>query len=127
MAGDRVTSLIAEQPKWKAVHDSLVGGSVAKTLTIIGLIRLSSSPFAMTNLVLGATRVNPVVYVLGTLLGFAPRTIATVAIGARLSHWDPNASSKWLVVGGIVLTFIVLGIIGAIANKALHKVTQKEG
>jgi uncharacterized membrane protein YdjX (TVP38/TMEM64 family) len=123
-SGDRVTKLIAEQPKWKAVQDTLIGGGFARTLAIIGLLRVSSSPFAITNLVLGSTRVNPVVYVLGTILGFAPRTIATVIIGARLSSWDPSASNKWLVVTGIVVTFVVLGIIGNIANQAVHKVAK---
>lgn len=125
-SGTRVTMVIAEQPKWKAVHDALIGGSTAKTFGIVALIRVSSSPFAMTNLILGATRVNPLVYVLGTMIGFAPRTIATVVIGSRLSSWGQieGAGSKWLTIAFIVATFIVLGIIGAIGNQAVQKVTR---
>jgi uncharacterized membrane protein YdjX (TVP38/TMEM64 family) len=123
-SGDRVTALIAEQPKWKAVQDALIGSGPLRTLGIVALIRLSSSPFAITNLVLGSTRVSPVIYILGSILGFAPRTIAVVAIGSRLSNWDPQASSKWLAVAGIVVTAVVLGIIGTIANQAVQKVTN---
>jgi uncharacterized membrane protein YdjX (TVP38/TMEM64 family) len=123
MSGDRVTSIIAEQPKWRAVRDALIGGGFWRTLGIVALIRVSSSPFAVTNLVLGSTRVNTAAYILGTITGFAPRTLATVIIGAHLSHWDPNAKSKWLVIGGIVVTLVVLGIIGTIANHAVQKVT----
>lgn len=123
-SGDRVTGLIAEQRKWKAVQDALIGGGFLRTLAIICLLRVSSSPFAITNLVLGSTRVNALVYLLGTIIGFAPRTVATVIIGARLSTWDSSAGSKWLVVGGIVALFVALAIIGNIANHAVQKVTQ---
>ncbi|MCL2330727.1 MAG: VTT domain-containing protein, partial [Phycisphaerae bacterium] len=126
-SGDRVPRLIAEQPKWKAVYDALIGGSTAKTLLIVGLIRLSSSPFAITNLVLGSTRVHPAIFISGTVIGFAPWTIATVVMGAKLSNWnDPDTSSKWFKVAFIVVTLIVLSIIGTIANHAVQKVTQQE-
>ncbi len=125
-SGDRVTALIAEQAKWKAVQDALLGSGPWRTLGIVSLIRLSSSPFAITNLVLGSTRVRPVIYLIGSILGFAPRTIAVVAIGSRLSNWDPQASSKWLAVGGIAVTLVVLGIIGTIANQAVQKVTNQD-
>lgn len=126
-SGDRVMAIINEQPKWRAVYDALIGGSVLKTLLIVTLVRVPhNSPFAITNLVLAATRVNPFVYALGTLLGIAPRTVIAVVIGAGLSSWDlSQATHKWLFVGGIVVTLIVFGIIGAIANHAVQKVTAK--
>lgn len=124
VSGDRVTTLIAEQPKWKAVHDALIGGSWRRTLAVVTLVRFSSSPFAITNLVFAATRVHPVIYIVGTLVGIAPRTLAAVAIGASLSRWDPQASSKWLIVTGIIITIIVLGILGNMANHAVQRVTQ---
>ncbi len=126
ISGDRVTTLVAEQPKWKAVMDALIGRSWARTLAVVTLVRFSSSPFAVTNLVFAATRVHPVIYIIGTVVGIAPRTLAAVAIGASLSQWDPNARSKWLIVAGIVVTLIVLGILGNIANQAVQKVTQNQ-
>ncbi len=125
-SGDRVNQLIDEQPKWKAIRDALIGGRFIRTLAIVTLIRIpTNSPFAITNLVLGSTRVNPLAYAIGTIVGVAPRTIVAAVIGAGLSQWDPKAGGgKWMAIAGIVLTLIVLAIIGAVANKALHKVTR---
>ncbi len=122
VAGTRITDLVAEHPKWKAVQDALIGSGAGRTFGIVFLIRLSSSPFAVTNLVLGATRANPIACIAGTILGFAPRTVAAVAIGASLSEWDPSAKSKYLIIAGIVATVIVLAIISTIANQALAKI-----
>lgn len=125
LSGDRVATLIAEQPKWKAVHDALIGRNWGRTLAVVTLVRFSSSPFAITNLVFAATRVHPLIYVTGTLVGIAPRTLAAVAIGSSLSQWDPQASSRWLIVGGIIVTLIVFAILGNMANQAVQKVTQQ--
>ncbi len=125
VSGQHVNNLIAEQPKWQAVRDALIGRGFLRTLGIVSLIRVGSSPFAITNLILGSTRVSPLVYVVGTVVGFAPRTIAVVAIGAQLSRWDPNASNRWVVIASMVLTFIMLGILGKIGNRAVQKVTEQ--
>jgi uncharacterized membrane protein YdjX (TVP38/TMEM64 family) len=126
-AGDRVMGLIDEQPKWRAVYDVLIGGSFIKTLLIVTLLRVPhNSPFAITNLVLATTRVHPLAYALGTIIGIAPRTIVAVVIGAGLSSWDlSGARNKWLFVGGIIVTLVVFGIIGTIANRAVQKVTRQ--
>jgi len=124
-SGDRVVRLIEEQPKWKAVYDALVGGSRAKTFLIVTLLRVpTNSPFAITNLVMAATRIRPLTYAAGTVLGMAPRTIAAAIIGAGMSEWNPdNARNKWLLIGGIVVTLVVFAIIGMMANRAIQRVT----
>jgi uncharacterized membrane protein YdjX (TVP38/TMEM64 family) len=105
---------------------ALIGSGFWRTLLIITLIRVPpSSPFALTNLVLGVTRVNRAAYVLGTALGVAPRTAALVflAVGVQqLSSRGPD-EPYWLWVVGIVLTVVVLLVIGAIANRAVARVT----
>jgi uncharacterized membrane protein YdjX (TVP38/TMEM64 family) len=125
-AGDRALALIAEKPKWKAVADSLLGSGFWRTLLIVTLVRVPpSSPFALTNLVLGVTRVNRVAYTLGTALGIAPRTAAVVflAVGVQqLSSRGPD-EPRWLWVAGIVLTIAVLLVLGAMANRAVARVT----
>ncbi len=124
-SGDRVVGLIEEQPKWKAVCDALIGGGFWKTLLIVTLLRVPpNSPFAMTNLVMGATRVRPLAYVLGTLIGMSPRTVVAALIGAQLSELDfTNARQTWFWVSGIVVAVIVVGIIGTLANRAVARVT----
>lgn len=130
-ASARVTALINEKPKWAAVRDALVGGSPLKTLGIVTLMRLPpNSPFAMTNLVLASTRVPLWIYIVGTAVGMAPRTFAAVWLGATLhtqftslrEGLDAQKPWWWLAVG-IALTFVVLGVIGFIANRALERVT----
>jgi uncharacterized membrane protein YdjX (TVP38/TMEM64 family) len=125
-AGDRALALIAEKPKWKAVADSLLGSGFWRTLLIVTLVRVPpSSPFALTNLVLGVTRVNRLAYALGTALGIAPRTAAVVflAVGVQqLGSRGPD-EPRWLWVAGIVLTIAVLMVLGAMANRAVARVT----
>lgn len=124
-SGDRVVKIIEERPKWRAVYDTLLRSGFAKTLVIVTLIRVPpNSPFALTNLVLAATRVGPLAYILGTIIGMAPRTIVAACIGANLSELDlANTKETWVVIGGIVLAVIVIAIIGTMANRAVAKVT----
>ena len=125
VSGERVTQLIAEQPKWKAVYDALLGGGFWRTLGIVTLVRLPpNSPFAITNLVLAATGVRWLPYAIGTVVGIAPRTAAAVWIGWKLGDIElANNRQTWFFVSGIVVLVIVVGIIGAIAKHALDKVT----
>ena len=123
-AGDRVVRLIEEQPKWRAVYDALLRSGPVKTFLIITLLRIPpNSPFAITNLVFAACRVRPLTYLLGTVLGIAPRTAAAVFIGAQGSELDfSQRKHTWWFISGIVLMLVVLGILGTIANRAIAKV-----
>ena len=128
-SGDRVEKLLREHPKWQAVRDSLTGQGFWRTLGIVTLIRLPpNSPFAVTNLVLAAVKVPRHTYLLGTLIGMAPRTIATVVIGAGLHEFTKEAVEKsapqWLWYTGIGVMVAVVYIVGTIADKALQKATK---
>jgi uncharacterized membrane protein YdjX (TVP38/TMEM64 family) len=124
-SGDRVVQLIEEQPKWRAVYNALLRSSPAKALMIVTLLRIPpNSPFAITNLVLAACRVPVVTYIVATVVGIAPRTIIAVGIGAAADTLDFSKSANiWFFVGGIVVTLIVVGIIGALANQAITRMT----
>jgi uncharacterized membrane protein YdjX (TVP38/TMEM64 family) len=123
-SGDRVVTLIESNPKWDAVYRALIRSGFWKTLLIVILVRVPSSPFALTNLVMAATRVPLPTYILGTLLGMAPRTIAAVFIGSHMAELDfGQARNIWLVVGGIVGILIAFAIINQIANNAIARVT----
>ncbi|UCD29216.1 MAG: TVP38/TMEM64 family protein [Planctomycetota bacterium] len=125
-SGDRVVTIIEEHAKWKAVCDALIGGGFWKTLGIVTLLRLPpNSPFAITNLVLASTRVPTVIYLLGTLLGLTPRTVAAVFIGVGASDLT-LFGPRWLTITGIVSVIVVVIIIGTIANKAVTRVTGGE-
>lgn len=127
-AGDRVEKIIAEKPKWKAVRDALVGGSALKTLGIVTLLRVPpNSPFALTNLVLSSVKVPLWIFLLGTLVGMAPRTAVAVFIASKLQNQLASEVAEqrpwWIIAAGIVLSLVVLGVVGLIAQKALAKMT----
>jgi uncharacterized membrane protein YdjX (TVP38/TMEM64 family) len=128
----RVERVLAEKPKWKAVRDALVGGTWWKTVGIVTLLRLPpNSPFAMTNLVLASVRVPVSAYVLGTLVGMLPRTALVLAVAAKLREKFATAEEAarekpwWLIPAGIVLTFVILGVIGAVAKRGLARMTEQ--
>jgi uncharacterized membrane protein YdjX (TVP38/TMEM64 family) len=126
-SSSRVEQLIQEKPKWRAVRDALVGGSFLKTTAMVALIRLPpNSPFAICNLVFGATRVNRAANLLGTLVGIIPRTTITVYIGQGIQKLSEETLETrpptWVFISGFILMMIVIGVIGRIAQRALERI-----
>ena len=123
-SGARVLRLIEEQPKWAAVHRSLVGGSFGRTLLVVTLLRLAVTPFAMTNLVLAAVGVGPGTYLLGTVLGLAPRTGAVVFLAHAVNQLTfGKLEHRWLWISSMILTAITVLVIGHMAQRAAARVT----
>lgn len=128
-ASERVEGLINEHPKWRAVHDTLVRGSMWKTLGIVALLRLPpSSPFAMTNLVLASVRVPLPIYLLGTLVGMAPRTGVVLYLASQihgeLTKDNADRVPRWFWIVGIVASVLVFGALALIAKRGLAHVTR---
>lgn len=123
-SGDRVSALVDEHPKWKAVHQALAGGGFWKTLGIVALLRFPpNSPFALTNVVMAAARVAPLPYFAGTLLGMTPRTAVVVLAAARLTEFEKLDKPWWLLAGGIAITVAALVVLAVIGNRAIARVT----
>ncbi|CAG0988487.1 hypothetical protein PHYC_02157 [Phycisphaerales bacterium] len=129
-SGERVVAVVESNPKWRAVRDALIGErhSFARTLGMVTLLRLPpNSPFAMTNLVLAAMKVRPSVYILGTLLGIAPRTIIAAWIGVGIKEFSKESWSSaippWVFYGGIALGVIIVLLIGQIATRAVERIS----
>lgn len=126
-SGDRVVQIIESQPKWKAVYEALVKCRPAKGLAIITLLRVPpNSPFAIANLVMATCKVRPWTYLIGTLVGIAPRTVAAVFIGQTIRAGAEGSKPAWYVIGGIVLAIVVVIVIGVIANRAIVRMTQPQ-
>lgn len=130
VSGNRVLGVIDENPRWRAVREALVGESKSswRKLWIVTLIRIPpNSPFAMTNLVMGAVKVPLWIYVLGTLVGITPRTVLAAAIGAGIKEsfskesWA-GAIPSWAFYGGIGVGVVIVLIIGRIATKAMENI-----
>jgi uncharacterized membrane protein YdjX (TVP38/TMEM64 family) len=128
LAGDRALRVIDEHPKWQAVRRALVGRGFCRTLWIVTLLRLPPmSPFSFVNYVMAIARVPLAPYMLGTLAGLGPRTLAVVMTFANLQQLDfAHPLQNWMRVGGIVLTLIVVYVISRMAQNAIRGITEAE-
>jgi uncharacterized membrane protein YdjX (TVP38/TMEM64 family) len=124
LARARVEQEIQREPKARVIRDALVGSGFGKALWIVSLVRMPpNAPFALMNLVLCVSGVARKPYLLGTLVGMAPRTFAAVMVGSQITDWSDVDKPRWMIGVGIVLTLAVLGWIGTLANRALKRVT----
>ena len=125
IARDRVLEVVAEKPKWRAVHRALLGKNSRRTLLVVTLLRIPPySPFAIVNFVLAAARVPLWDYTLGTFLGLIPRTAAAAFTAAGLEQLRfKNVSDQRTLVAGIVATVVVCIVLGVLANRALRSIS----
>ena len=131
----RAERLIQEDPRAIAVRDALIGRRPLRTLGVITLLRLPpNSPFALTNLALGAAGAPLWGVILGTAIGLAPRTGAAVYIAASIegelsrAALDEAAGPRWMHIGiSVAVTLLVLGVIYLLAKRALARVHQTPG
>lgn len=127
-SGDKVMQTIESKPHWKAVREAFVSGQVNgfwKNLGMVALLRVPpNSPFALTNLVMASVKVPRAAFVVGTLIGMAPRTAAAVWVGSQAAELTSlSERPRWMVVAGIVLSIVVLAVVGLIADRAIKRVT----
>lgn len=129
-ASDDVMKVLASRPEWLAVRNAMVGSGFWKALGMVTLVRLPpNSPFALTNLALGSTRVPWGAALLGTVIGLSPRTAAAVWIAASVQSLAATEAKdavkermpEWIVIGGIGLSLVVVVVIGMIATRVMRK------
>jgi uncharacterized membrane protein YdjX (TVP38/TMEM64 family) len=125
--GGQVQAWIDHWPKAAVIRRALVEEKPARTALIVGLLRLSPScPFSISNLAMAGAGVRFPIFLLGTVLGMAPRTLAAVIV----SHLAAEQGAKDLVelatqqgvvavTIGVVLLVGSLMLIGHIARVAL--------
>lgn len=125
LAGEKFDEIIREKPRLNAIHTALLAGSILKVVTIIVLLRLSpATPFAATNFLISASGVSIRSYILGTVLGYLPRTSATVFVGSSLTRLNfEQPSESWLIILGIIATIIATIVIGVLSKRALNRLT----
>ncbi len=127
VARQRVEQELNRSPKAIMVRDALLTASTRRAILIVALLRASpSAPFALTNLFLGCLGVSRGVFVLGTIIGMTPRTLAAVLIGVSFTGWNGGFNQpRWVVVAGIVATIMALIVISKAAASALLKVSNQ--
>jgi uncharacterized membrane protein YdjX (TVP38/TMEM64 family) len=135
VAGESVDRWIDRHRKGRVIRDTLARGSLLRTLGVVTLIRLPpSSPFALTNLALGATRVPFWLVMLATPLGMLPRTAvvcflaaAAVSSGATDIMKVYEETPRWAFVGSIVVSAAAIALIGWMAERALTQLVAPTG
>jgi uncharacterized membrane protein YdjX (TVP38/TMEM64 family) len=131
---NRVEKVINENIKARAVRDALIRSGFWKSLLIVTLVRLPpNSPFALTNGILAASGVRLLPYFLGTVIGMSPRTAAAVLLAINWAKDNEGGildaikdKGPGYFIFGLVTVFIVLGVIGFLANKAIARVTEQK-
>lgn len=129
---ERVRKVVDRDVRVGAVRRALVGGGFVRQTGIVTLLRLPpTSPFALTNLVLAAAGVRLAPFVVGTIIGMAPRTVVAVIIGAGVKELTDDAFEKarpaWVWWAGIGVSVAVLVVIMLVAKRALAGVLREHG
>jgi len=125
---DELLSLLEKKPRAHMIYKELLKSHGLKTLSMVILIRLSPvMPFAGTNVLLAAGKVNKLEFLCGSALGLAPRVILVTIAGSQLSTLDlSQGADRSLFTLGIIATIASLAIIGHVSKKALRKMVNIE-
>lgn len=133
VTGSSVDRWIDGHRKGKVIRDALARGSLVRTFAVVTLLRLPpSSPFALTNLALGATRVPFWLAMLATPIGMLPRTAVVCFLAATAVSSGATDIAKvyketpmWAFVGGIAVSVGAIALIGWMAERALAQLVGK--
>jgi uncharacterized membrane protein YdjX (TVP38/TMEM64 family) len=120
---DRALEALSHHPRAEAVHREFDEGHAMRTIALLALIRLSPvMPFAGTNLLMSTTGIGMLPFLVGSIVGQAPRIIAVVWIGASLTELDlSQASDQRLLVVGVAATIVVLWVLGRASRRGLSR------
>jgi uncharacterized membrane protein YdjX (TVP38/TMEM64 family) len=83
----RALTVVEEQPKWSAIRRAVATGRPAKLTAVVTLVRLAPvTPFSFTSIVMAALRVPVLPYVVGTMLGMAPRAVLVTYFASQMGE-----------------------------------------
>lgn len=115
VARKRVMARVESDQRARAVRTAIVDRGLAGTIGVVALLRFPpNSPFAITNLVMAATRVPLLPFIVGTAIGMAPRTLLAAWLGAQapagLAFGEAlkTGGGRWKVIGFVVSLVVVL-------------------
>mmetsp|Transcript_35574 Transcript_35574/g.52149 ORF Transcript_35574/g.52149 Transcript_35574/m.52149 type:complete len:438 (+) Transcript_35574:181-1494(+) len=122
-----VESMLDEYPKFRKI-DGAIGREGFKLML---LLRLSPIfPFALSNYLYGATSVKFWPYFWGTMLGFAPGTLAYVyagEVGKALTLPGSGEVQPWYVyAGGLALVCGILKVVADVATGVIDNMEDED-
>ena len=127
LAGPGAMQVIARNPRGAAVCEAITRSSKPRAFLLISLLRLSPVvPYGSTNVLAAVFGVPMLPFVLGTMIGLAPRAAAVVLLGAGLESLDSDTPvSPWVWIVGAIATVAALVVMSWVAKRALDAVAQE--
>jgi len=127
LAAPRVEIELESSAKARMIRDGLLGASTGRALLIVSLLRMSpTTPFALTNLLLGSLGVSRWVFFFGTMIGMTPRTFAAVAIGVSFTGWTGGFEQPvWLVALGIAALVALVAVLAKVSAGVLARISRE--
>lgn len=124
---DYVENILKDYPKFAKI-DKAIGKEGFKLML---LLRLSPIfPFALSNYLYGASSINFPAFFGGTLLGFAPGTLAYVYtgyVGKALTGETGSDVYPWYVyLGGLSLFAVILKVIADTATRVVEEIEAED-
>jgi uncharacterized membrane protein YdjX (TVP38/TMEM64 family) len=134
LARKKAMQVIDRDKRARAVRDALADRGGLGTIGVVALLRVPpNSPFAITNLVMSATHVRFVPFILGTAIGMAPRTLLAVWIGSTIGDLLKalqGGAGKWKLIGigvSIAVALTIFWLFGRWSKQALARLREAEG
>lgn len=134
LARKKAMQVIDSDKRARAVRDALADRGHIGTIGVVALLRFPpNSPFAITNLVMGATSVRFVPFAIGTVIGMAPRTILAAWIGSTAGDLVDAVNSgagPWKLIGigvSVAVALAVFWLFGRWSKQALARLQEAEG
>jgi len=126
LAAPRVEFELASSRRAMMIRDALLGASAWRALLIVSLIRMSpTTPFALTNLLLGSLGVSRRVFFFGTMIGMTPRTLAAVLIGLSFTGWRGGFDHPaWLVALGLAALVTLVVVLARVSAGVLSRLAR---
>ncbi len=126
LAGPGAMEVVARHPKGAAVCEAVTRASPMRAAVLVGLLRLSPVvPYGSTNVLAAVFGVPRLPFVVGTLIGLAPRAAVVVALGAGLERLDSEKqASPWLIAMGVAATVLLIILMGWFAKRAMARVVD---
>jgi uncharacterized membrane protein YdjX (TVP38/TMEM64 family) len=123
---DKAVEALSHHPRVEAIHRELDQGHYLRSIVLLALIRLSPVvPFAATNLLMSTTGIRILPFLIGSLIGMAPRVIAVVWIGSSLTELDlSQAADRRMLILGIAATIAVLWILRKVSKRGLAQLER---
>lgn len=120
-------------PRVDATRRALLESPAGTKATVIGLVRLAPvTPFAATNLLMAGAGVPLAPYLVGTLVGLAPRTALVAVAGSELADLELGrgaaTSGIWATAGLLVVAFVGLTLVARrIRARLLTQPASRQG